>query len=126
MEGFGLSTLESVATQTPIIISYTGGLKDQFNKNWSEKIVPDLQVLTGSQNTPYINSDICSTENISQAIKRMYLRIIRNEIDFRNINDFLNENKFKSKSMSDSIANSIDQTLSSFKPSSQLRFVKIN
>ena len=49
-----------------------------------------------------------------------------NEIDFKNINDFLNENKIKSKSMSDSIANSIDQTLSSFKPSSHLRFVKIN
>ena len=126
MEGFGLSTLESVATQTPIIISYTGGLKDQFNKNWSEKIVPDLQILTGSQNTPYINSDISSSKNISQAIKRMYLRIIGNQIDFKSIDDFLNENNFKSNLMSNSIADSIDQTLSSFKSGSQLRFVKIN
>ena len=34
-EGFGLCTLESVATQTPIIINKTGGLVDQINKNWT-------------------------------------------------------------------------------------------
>ena len=126
MEGFGLSTLESVATQTPIIVSYTGGLKDQFYKDWSEKIMPDLQILTGSQNTPYINSDICSSKSISDAIERMYFRIIRNEIDFNNCNNFLNKNKFKSDLMCDSISESIRHTLSTFKPKSQLRFTKIN
>ena len=124
-EGFGLTTLESVATKTPTIISYTGGLKDQYDKRWSEKIEPSVRLLTGTQKTPYIYSDICSPIDISNAIGRMYSRITDGDVDMSESSKFLESNRFTSTQMCESIGEQINHTLEVFSPKDQFRFTKV-
>jgi hypothetical protein len=109
-EGFGLATLESVAAKTPIIISHTGGLKDQYDKRWAEKIEPTIRLLSGTQKTPYIYSDICSSIDISAAIGQMYSRISCGDIDMSDSDNFLETNKFTTRQMCKSIGQGIHHT----------------
>jgi glycosyltransferase involved in cell wall biosynthesis len=56
-EGFGLATLESLACETPIIATKTGGLQDQVRNKESLfgiEIVPSSRAVIGSQEVPYI------------------------------------------------------------------------
>ncbi len=59
-EGFGLSTLESLACGTPIIVNMTGGLQEQVT-NGSEwfgwGIQPNSKTVIGSLQVPYIYED---------------------------------------------------------------------
>ena len=76
-EGFGLSTLESMMTGTPIVAVKTGGLTRQVvdYRDGTENgvAVPvDLQSLVGSQQVPYIYEDYASNENVGLAIKKLY------------------------------------------------------
>ena len=76
-EGFGLSTLESMMTGTPIIAAKTGGLTKQV---WNEKIKKangialnvDLKTLVGSQTVPYIYEDYVSNQNVAKGIMKLY------------------------------------------------------
>jgi len=124
-EGFGLTTLESVATETPVIMTHTGGLKDQYNELWSEKIIPSIKLLTGSQKTPYIHSDICTPVDISHSIRVMYDKINKKEIEMNSCLDFLNERGFTTTQMCDSISHEIQNTIKTFKPKKQFKFVKV-
>ena len=124
-EGFGLTTLESLAAGTPTILSYTGGLKDQYDGRWSEKIEPSVRLLSGSQKTPYIYSDICSPTSISKSIGKMYSRIMNDGIDMKESNKFLESNKFTTKEMCKSICECITHTLKTFTPKEQFRFTKV-
>ena len=59
-EGFGLSTLESLACETPIIVNMTGGLQEQVTdgKNWfGFGIEPTSKAVIGSLDVPYIYED---------------------------------------------------------------------
>ena len=59
-EGFGLATLESLACQTPIIVTKTGGLQDQVRSGSSifgVEIEPSSRSVIGSQDVPYIYED---------------------------------------------------------------------
>ena len=76
-EGFGLSTLESMMTGTPIIAVKTGGLTRQVvdHRDGSENGVAvdvDLKTLVGSQTVPYIYEDYASNHSIALAMKKLY------------------------------------------------------
>lgn len=76
-EGFGLTTLESMMTGTPIIASKTGGLYRQvidFRDNTENGIAIDIKnkTLVGSQNVPYIFEDYVDTQDVANAIMKMY------------------------------------------------------
>jgi len=76
-EGFGLSTLESMMTGTPIIAPTTGGLTRQVvdHRDGSENGVAmpiELKTLVGSQGVPYIYEDYVSCESAASAIMKLY------------------------------------------------------
>ncbi len=98
-EGFGLSISEAIMCGTPVIANVTGGLQDQigqmdddgkpveFNvdfgsnftgkfKNhgvWSKPIWPTARYIQGSIPTPYIFDDICTWEDLAEAMMYWYL-----------------------------------------------------
>lgn len=76
-EGFGLSTLESMQTGTPIIAVKTGGLTRQVvnHIDGSENGValdPTIKTLVGSQSVPYIFEDYADVNSIANAIYKIY------------------------------------------------------
>jgi glycosyltransferase involved in cell wall biosynthesis len=79
-EGFGLSTLESVMAETPIIATDTGGLTDQmFHPNgetfeWAYPIKPDIRRLNSGGSVPYIYDDICSVESVIGGLEYWYTK----------------------------------------------------
>ncbi len=77
-EGFGLSTLESMMTGTPIIAPKTGGLTRQVvdYRDGSHNGVAcdvELKTLVGSQHVPYIYEDYTSTTTFADAIMKIFL-----------------------------------------------------
>jgi len=111
-EGFGITTCESLMTETPIIANVTGGLQDQcgfidddgeyldpeehFSKEWGsnhdgrykkhgEWVIPVFPVsrsLKGSPITPYIFDDCCSWEEAGDAMLSYY-KMTKEERDRR-------------------------------------------
>lgn len=72
-EGFGLSTLESLMAETPIIATDTGGLTDQmYNNNikgeWAFPITPTIRRLNSGGTVPYIYDDICCVPSICEGL----------------------------------------------------------
>ncbi|MBK22659.1 MAG: hypothetical protein CME70_01530 [Halobacteriovorax sp.] len=76
-EGFGLGTLESMQTGTPIIAPKTGGLTRQVvdHRDGTENGVAlpiEIKTLVGSQTVPYIYEDYVSCESIAAAFMKMH------------------------------------------------------
>ena len=74
-EGFGLATLESLACETPIIVTLTGGLQEQVTdgKNWfGIGIEPSSKAIIGSQQVPYIREDRITKEDFLDAMVKIY------------------------------------------------------
>ncbi len=74
-EGFGLATLESLATETPIIVNMTGGLQEQVTdgKNWfGVGIDPISKSVIGSQEVPWIHEDRISGEQLVDAMVKVF------------------------------------------------------
>jgi len=74
-EGFGLATLESLACETPIIVTMTGGLQEQVTdgKEWfGIGLEPASKVVIGSQQVPYIYEDRVGKEDFIDALNKMY------------------------------------------------------
>jgi glycosyltransferase involved in cell wall biosynthesis len=74
-EGFGLATLESLACETPIIVTLTGGMKDQITdgtNTFGIGIEPVSKAIIGSQNVPYIYEDRLSEEVVVNALLELY------------------------------------------------------
>ena len=93
-EGFGLSTFESMACETPIIVTMTGGLQEQVTKidevslesvlkrNKKNKPItiyengiglePASKAIIGSQEVPYIYEDRLSGKSVSDSLMKMY------------------------------------------------------
>ena len=76
-EGFGLSTLESMMTGTPIVAAKTGGLTKQVVNDieGGENGVAlniDLKTLVGSQTVPYIYEDYVTNQNVANGIMKLY------------------------------------------------------
>lgn len=73
-EGFGLSTLESLACGTPIIATMTGGLQEQVTdgENWfGIGIEPTTTAIIGTQKIPYIYEDRISKDDCISAMKKI-------------------------------------------------------
>ena len=71
-EGFGLSTLESLACETPIIVNMTGGLQEQVTngEEWfGIGIQPVSKAIIGSQDVPYIYEDRISKKSFLDALE---------------------------------------------------------
>ena len=76
-EGFGLCTLESMMTSTPIIAPMTGGqtrqVIDYRTGGQNGVALPiEFQTMVGNQNVPYILEDYTSVETIAEAMLDMY------------------------------------------------------
>ena len=76
-EGFGLSTLESMMTGTPIIAPMTGGqtrqVIDHRTGGQNGIALPiEFQSMVGNQSVPYILEDYVSTDTIAEALLDMY------------------------------------------------------
>jgi len=75
-EGFGLSCLESLSCETPVIATLTGGLQDQVvaedGTHLGVGIVPASKAIIGSQQVPYIYEDRISKEDFLAALRKMY------------------------------------------------------
>jgi len=76
-EGFGLSTLESMQTGTPIVAICTGGLTRQVidHRDGTENGVAlpvETKSLVGSQAIPYIYEDYVSCETVSKGIFKIF------------------------------------------------------
>jgi len=71
-EGFGLSTSESLACETPIIVNMTGGLQEQVTdgENWfGIGIEPCSKTVIGSQEIPYIYEDRLNKEHFIKTLE---------------------------------------------------------
>jgi len=74
-EGFGLSTLESLSCETPIIVNMTGGLQEQVTdgKDWfGVGVEPTSKAIIGSQQIPWIHEDRLSEDVVVGAMLEMY------------------------------------------------------
>ena len=74
-EGFGLSTFESLACETPIIVTMTGGLQEQVTdgKDWfGVGLEPTSKAIIGSQDIPWIYEDRLSEEVVVDALLKLY------------------------------------------------------
>lgn len=93
-EGFGLATFESLACETPIIATMTGGLQEQVTnlKDVTHEIMiernstspnvkeyehgigiePQSKAIIGSQQVPFIYEDRLSETQVSSALMMMY------------------------------------------------------
>jgi glycosyltransferase involved in cell wall biosynthesis len=72
-EGFGLSTLESLACGTPIVVNMTGGLQEQVTdgKDWfGWGIQPSSKAVIGSLQVPYIYEDRLSQKDFTETLKK--------------------------------------------------------
>lgn len=74
-EGFGLSTLESLACETPIIVNMTGGLQEQVTDGenfFGEGIKPVSKAIIGSQDVPWIYEDRIAKDDFLNAMMSFY------------------------------------------------------
>jgi len=74
-EGFGLATFESLACETPIIVTLTGGLQEQVTDGthtFGVGIEPSSKAVIGSQEVPYIFEDRISKDDFIAALREMY------------------------------------------------------
>lgn len=75
-EGFGLSTLESLACETPIIVPRTGGLQEQVkddNGNYFGVELPIAsQMIVGSQDVPFIYEDRVNKDDFVNALLKLF------------------------------------------------------
>lgn len=74
-EGFGLATLESLSSGTPILVNMTGGLQDQVTdgENWfGIGLEPASKAIIGSQDVPYIYEDRLGKDQVVNALMELY------------------------------------------------------
>ena len=126
-EGFGLATLESLATETPIVCNLTGGLSSQINdtNDWGLGIYPSAKKLAGDANTPYIYEDYVCTDDVAKAFITMYSKRENELINMGKLGrEFVLEN-FTLSRMTEGIINGIQKTLGTYSKPPRIRFERI-
>ena len=74
-EGVGMSTIEAMSCEKPIIVNMTGGLQEQVTdgEQWfGVGIKPSSKAVIGSQEVPYIYEDRVSKEDVVNAMLKMF------------------------------------------------------
>ena len=74
-EGFGLSTLESLYCETPILVTMTGGLQFQVTDGeefFGVGLEATSKAIIGSQEVPYIYEDRISKEDFLDGLMKLY------------------------------------------------------
>ena len=74
-EGFGLSCLESLSCETPVIANMTGGLQEQVfdgKDYFGVGIKPASKAIIGSQQVPYIYEDRISKEDFIRSLHAIH------------------------------------------------------
>jgi len=75
-EGFGLSTMESLSCEVPIIVPKTGGLQEQVKDDDGNYFGIELpiasQMIVGSQDVPFIYEDRVSQEDFVNALLKLF------------------------------------------------------
>lgn len=149
-EGFGLTTVESLMSGTPIIVNVTGGLQDQcgfdfteddyidiktlHKKNersqtkhgeWVIPVWPSANTLNGSPATPYIFDDKVNVDDVVESIHRIYKmgKEERKRVGLLG-RDFAIKN-FSSKLMCEKLIDGIESTLHGWKPKNRFNLYKI-
>ncbi len=127
-EGFGLSTIESLSCETPIIVNKTGGLSEQIDEDntWGIGITPNNRVLNGSPKVPFIYEDMVCIKSVSNAILDMYNLSDNERKKMGQLGrKFVVENNYKASDMISSFSDYIKQTLNTFKKREDYSIVKI-
>ena len=129
-EGFGLTTLQSLYTGTPIIVNKTGGLTRQIIDKENLKttgigLSPDVTTISGVLNIPYLNEDYVSVEKVAKSIMDMFEKtpeerkvLGQNGID-------LIEREFNYTDMINKWDNSIEKTIKIFKENNRIRLEEV-
>jgi glycosyltransferase involved in cell wall biosynthesis len=121
-EGFGLSTLESMMTGTPIIATKTGGLTRQVvdYRDGSENGVAlpvECKTLVGSQSVPYIFEDYVTNETAAAALFDFYNKTREEEYSEKlsqKVLDYVSE-EFSYQTTVDLWHDSMIETIENFK-----------
>lgn len=130
-EGFGLTTLESMAAGVPIIVLKTGGLQDQVyfsskitKDNFEEGkeydcgilLEPDVRTLVGSVPTPYIYDDRVAEKKVVDALMEMYKigKEGRKRLSLNARENVLQN--FTKEQMCEGVEQGINTALNNFKP----------
>jgi len=74
-EGFGLSNLESLSCEVPIIVNMTGGMQEQVTdgEEWfGIGLEPSSKAIIGSLDVPYIYEDRLNGKDVADAMEKMY------------------------------------------------------
>ena len=109
-EGFGLCTLESVATKTPVTLTKRKRTCGS-NKQKTTHTKPSCSILKGTQKTPYIYSDHTNPNDVAKQIMNVYKS---KEVRMGDYMKFLESKNFTTDTMCRSISNQVDQTISNW------------
>jgi len=127
-EGFGLTTLQSLYTGTPIIVNKTGGLRSQIVDKksleypWPQDLTgigldPDVTTISGVQDIPYLNEDYVSVEKVAGSLMKMFKMSKEQRSNLGQNGISLVKREFSYKNMIEKWDNSIEETIERFKTS---------
>ena len=119
-EGFGLTTLQTLYTGTPIIVNKTGGLIRQIIDKENLKttgigLTPDITTISGVLNIPYLNEDYVSVEKVAKSIMVMFKKTSKERKALGQNGIDLIEKEFNYLDMIRKWDNSIGKTIKRFK-----------
>lgn len=123
-EGFGLSTLESLYTATPVIVNQTGGLSTQvFNKEnneiYGKLIKPSVTTISGTQDIHYLNEDYVSIEDTADAIFEIFSNKKRKDLGLKGKNYVLQNFSLEKMILDWDV--SLQKTINKWKTQSQIK-----
>ena len=153
-EGFGLSIAESIMCGTPVIATVTGGLQDQIGqvddngkpvefslewgsnfdgkyKNhgvWSKPLWPTARYIQGSIPTPYIFDDLCTWEDLAEAMVYWYVmdKDKREACGIKGREWAMGEGGLNADNMCKQFVTAMDYCFEKWKPADSIEMVTVN